>query len=59
SGILKANTKLDIPLKIFGKSTLTVSKWGDLSPTLRLIAEYKTKTFEGNVTGKILEYIAW
>ncbi|RLD75533.1 MAG: hypothetical protein DRJ07_17900 [Bacteroidetes bacterium] len=59
SGILKANTKLDIPLKIFGKSTLTVSKWGDLSPVLRLIAEYETKTFKGNVTGKVLEYIAW
>ena len=59
SGILKAGSKLDVSLIIFGRSTLTVTKWGDVTPVLRLIAEYKTKTFEGKVIGKMLEYIAW
>jgi len=59
SGIIKAGNKLDIKLKIFGRSTLTVTKWGDVTPILRLIAEYKTKTFQGKVIGKMLEYIAW
>ncbi|MCK5456099.1 MAG: hypothetical protein KAI45_03165, partial [Melioribacteraceae bacterium] len=59
SGILITGAELDVPLNIFGKSTLTVTKWGDVTPVLRLIAEYKTKTFEGKVIGKMLEYIAW
>jgi len=59
SGLLKAGSELDVQLKIFGKSTLTVTKWGDVTPMLRLIAEYNTNSFEGKVIGKILEYIAW
>jgi predicted phosphodiesterase len=59
SGILKAGEEMDIKLKIFGRSTLTVSKWGDLQPKLRLITDYKTKTYSGKIIGKILEYIAW
>jgi hypothetical protein len=59
SGLLKAASELDVQLKIFGKSTLTVTKWGDVTPMLRLIAEYKTNSLEGKVIGKILEYIAW
>lgn len=59
SGVIKANSELDLQLKIFGRSTLTVTKWGDLTPALRLIAEYKTKTFQGKVIGGKLIYIAW
>lgn len=59
SGVIKAGAELDVQLKIFGKSTLTVTKWGDLTPVLRLIAEYKTNSFHGKVIGKMLEYIAW
>jgi len=59
TGLLKAGENLDITLKIFGRSTLTVSKWGDLQPELRLIVEYKTKSFKGEIKGKLLEYIAW
>lgn len=59
SGILKAGENKDIKLKIFGRTTMTVSKWGDLKPELRLIADYKTKTYSGKIIGKLLEYIAW
>jgi len=59
SGILKSESELDIQLKVFAKSTMTVTKWGEVTPHLRLIAEYKTETFEGKVIGKMLEYIAW
>jgi len=59
SGILKAGEGQDLKLKIFGRSTLTVSKWGDLKPELRLIVEYKTRLFKGEIKGKLLEYIAW
>lgn len=58
SGILKVGEELDIQLKIFGRSTLMVSKWGDLQPELRLITDYKTKTYSGKIIGKLLEYIA-
>ncbi len=59
SGIVKAGSDLRVPLKIYGKSTLTVTKWGEVKPPLRLIAEYKTKTFKGKLTGGMIEYIAW
>ena len=59
SGTVKAGTATDIRLEIYGRTTMTVSKWGDLRPVLRLIAEYKTKNHSGTVKGKILEYIAW
>jgi len=59
TGILKAGEQLDLKLKIYGKSTLTVSKWGDLKPELRLLADYKTRSFNGTIIGKLLEYIAW
>ena len=59
SGIIKAGNKIDLKLKIFGRSTLTVTKWGNVTPVLRLITEYKTNSFHGKVIGKMLEYIAW
>ncbi len=59
SGVLKAGEELDLKLKIYGRSTLTVSKWGDLKPELRLLTDYKTKSFNGIIIGKLLEYIAW
>lgn len=59
SGTIKAGTATDICLKIYGLTTMTVSKWGDLWPILRLEAEYKTKNYSGIVKGKELEYIAW
>jgi hypothetical protein len=59
SGTIKAGMATDIRLEIYGRTTMTVSKWGDLRPVLRLIAEYKTKNYNGTVKGKILEYIAW
>jgi predicted phosphodiesterase len=59
TGILKAGEQLDLKLKIYGKSTLTVSKWGDLKPELRLLTDYKTRSFNGTIIGKLLEYIAW
>ena len=59
SGVLKAGEELEIKLIIYGRSTLTVSKWGDLKPELRLLADYKTKSFNGVIIGKLLEYIAW
>ena len=59
TGILKVGEELDLKLKIYGRSTLTVSKWGDLKPELRLLTDYKTKSFHGTIIGKLLEYIAW
>ena len=59
TGILKAGEALDLKLKIYGRSTLTVSKWGDLKPELRLMVDYKTRSFNGTIIGKLLEYIAW
>ena len=59
SGVLKAGEELNLKLKIYGRSTLTVSKWGDLKPELRLLTDYKTKSFNGIIIGKLLEYIAW
>ncbi len=58
-GILKAGEEQKVKLNIFGRTTLSVSKWGMLNPELRLITEYKTKTYQGKVIGKKLEYIAW
>lgn len=59
NGTLKPGESQEIILKIFGRTTLTVSKWGTLNPELRLITEYKTKTYKGKIKGKKLEYIAW
>jgi len=59
TGVLKAGTLQEVALMIYGRATLTVTKWGDLTPPLRLVARYKTKRFQGRVTGKRLEYIAW
>ena len=59
TGILEPGEKQDISLKIYSRTTMTVSKWGGISPTLRLVAEYKTKTFSGTISGGRLEYIAY
>ncbi len=59
TGVMKAGTILKIQPKIFGRSTMTVSKWGTLSPVLRLIADYKTRSFSGSVKGVRLEYISY
>lgn len=59
SGIIKTGLTLHVPLKIFGKTTLTVTKWGEVTPPLRLIVLYKTPSFKGTLKGGKLEYIAW
>jgi len=59
TGTLKAGTVLKVQPKIYGRATMTVSKWGDLKPVLRLIADYKSKSFKGSVKGVRLEYISY
>ncbi len=58
-GVLKPGTKQNVALEIFSRTTMTVSKWGTLTPVLRLVAEYRTKSFNGTITGSRLEYIAY
>jgi hypothetical protein len=58
-GVLKPGTKQDVVLNIYSRTTMTVSKWGGLAPVLRLVAEYRTKSFSGTITGSRLEYIAY
>jgi hypothetical protein len=59
TGILKAGTVLKVQPEIYGRTTMTVSKWGTLKPVLRLIADYNTKSFSGSVKGVRLEYISY
>ncbi len=58
-GVLNPGEKQNVLLKIYSRTTMTVSKWGGLSPTLRLVTEYKTNTFSGTISGGRLEYIAY
>jgi len=58
-GVLKPGTKQNVVLNIYSQTTMTVSKWGSLTPVLRLVAEYRTKSFSGMITGSRLEYIAY
>ncbi len=58
-GVLKPGTKQGVVLNIYSRTTMTVSKWGALTPVLRLVAEYRTKSFNGTITGSRLEYIAY
>ncbi len=59
TGTLPAERQRHVQLKIYGRSTLTVTRWGDLTPPLRLIVEYRTPRYHGTVRGARLEYIAW
>ena len=59
TGVLKAGTTLEVQPKIYGRTTMTVSKWGTLKPVLRLMTDYKTKSFSGTVKGVRLEYISY
>jgi len=56
TGVLKAGTVMEVQPEIYGRTTMSVSKWGTLKPVLRLIADYETKTFSGSVKGVRLEY---
>ena len=59
SAKLLKDDNMVIPLKIYAKETMTVSKWGSLNPTLRLIVNYKSNSFEGKIIGKALSYRAY
>ena len=59
TGVLKAGTVMTVKPEIFGRTTMTVSKWGTLKPVLRLIADYETKSFRGEVKGVRLEYVSY
>ena len=58
-GTLKKGTIDDITADIYGRSTITISKWGPFKPALHLIVKYKTKSFSGEIKGGRLQYIAY
>ncbi len=48
-----------ITVKIFAKGDMTVSKWGEITPELKLKVEYKSSLFSGTVISKAIEYEAY
>ena len=56
--VSKSETKI-VTVKIFAKGDMTVSKWGEITPELRLKVEYSSKNFKGTVISKAIEYEAY
>ena len=55
-GILHKNEKLNIPVHIFSKGDVTVSKWGEIRPSLRLKAVCNISGEKQNILGGKVEY---
>jgi hypothetical protein len=48
-----------IDLKIYAKGDMTVSKWGEITPSIQIKADYKTNSFSGSIIVKDIEYLAY
>ena len=46
-------------VKIFAKGDMTVSKWGEITPEIKLKVDYKSSLFSGSVISKAIEYDAY
>jgi hypothetical protein len=58
-GTLKRGDVLQVPLIIYAKKTMTVTRWGEITPVLRLVVNYKTSSFQGQVNGMEMSYRAY
>lgn len=58
-GKLLVGKTLLFPLKIFADKTMTITKWGELTPLLQLKARYSSKSWRGEIKGGRLAYRAW
>ncbi|NIA30966.1 MAG: hypothetical protein GWP06_13765 [Actinobacteria bacterium] len=58
-GTIKNGRQMQIFLKIYARGTMTVSRWGDIQPELKLVADYQSKSFHGSVESKEIEYRAY
>ena len=58
-GTLNRGEVLQAPLTIYAKKTMTVTRWGEIMPVLRLIVNYKTDSFQGQVKGMEMSYRAY
>jgi len=59
TGTIKRGEVLRVPLVINGKKTMTVTRWGEITPVLRLKVNYKTESFQGQVNGMEMSYRAY
>jgi len=55
-GVLHENEKLHLTVKIFSKGDITISKYGDITPALRLVMILKINGKEKIITGGNIEY---
>jgi len=58
-GTIKQGEVLQVPLIIYAKKTMTITRWGEITPVLRLIVNYKTDSFQGQVKGIEMSYRAY
>jgi len=56
SDSLKGYEKKHIPLSIFSKTDITISRWGNIKPKLILTVTYKYQTREYTIQGGAIEY---
>jgi len=56
TGTIRVGQTVSMPLKIYAKKNMRVSRWGDIEPEIRLIAIYKSGSFHGRVLSKPLSY---
>ena len=54
--ILQKNKKLKIPVQIFSKGDITISKWGEIKPDLRLEAVFNILGQKKKILGGRIEY---
>ncbi len=55
-GTLAPGHQLQLPLEILRNGDLTISRWGEISPALRLSANFVTPSGKVSVTGASIEY---
>lgn len=56
SGVLKGFESLNLPVNILSKTSMTVSRWGDIEPTIRLAVDYELGGQSYHIEGGGLEY---
>jgi len=56
SDTLKSYETKQIPLSIFNKTRMTVSRWGNIKPELIITVTYKYQTREHTIQGGAIEY---
>ncbi|GAB4362925.1 MAG: hypothetical protein Kow0042_00350 [Calditrichia bacterium] len=56
SGVLPPSEGLKLPLHIYRKGEITVSRWGDIAPALQLRAEFERAGETISVTGAKIDY---